>query len=478
MALDTALNTNSMGGIISDMTRKQVEGAEAAAGMKAAVAEETKRLRDPLLKEQEQAIGKKETQISSVGQEMMQPYVIPKETANDMATYGSMVGLIGVMLGASGKNSGMNTLSALTGLAKGYREGRKDLIDKSYKEFEVNQKRLQGLMQQAKTELDVIMQKYKVRDESVVQDIAAFEAKFANSIAGTIAKAQSADKVASLQMDIKRMEQSASQHAERIKFDRDKYNAEQELRTAQLQKAKADAQKAEREASGELMPGKGGVQQQFMAQRAVNALGGVASAMESIQKLPAGATAGILPNLQTKDGMFNFVRNSGARTLSDAQTKSIQTLYAGITRNLAAIEASGAATGLVGLSTQFEKLLPQKGDTIYDIALKTADIRRLAVENIKPLIDSGLMPPQQKQVAQQLVDRIEKTIPYTTNDVIDAKFSGRKSSGEASREIVAGTKSSPSLDFASIEDAEKAEKEGRLTKGQRVTIGGNSGKWE
>jgi hypothetical protein len=250
MALDTALNTNSMGGIISDMTRKQVEGAEAAAGMKAAVAEETKRLRDPLLKEQEQAIGKKETQISSVGQEMMQPYVIPKETANDMATYGSMVGLIGVMLGASGKNSGMNTLSALTGLAKGYREGRKDLIDKSYKEFEVNQKRLQGLMQQAKTELDVIMQKYKVRDESVVQDIAAFEAKFANSIAGTIAKAQSADKVATLQVNIKQMEQTAAQHAERIKFEKDKYYAEQDLRAAQLRTARANALEAEKKAMG------------------------------------------------------------------------------------------------------------------------------------------------------------------------------------------------------------------------------------
>jgi hypothetical protein len=250
MGLNDALNTNSMGGIISDMTRKQREGAEATAKMEAAVAEKTKELRQPLLKEQEQAIGKQETKIAEAGQEMMQPYVIPKETANDMATYGSMVGLIGVMLGASGKNSGMNTLSALTGLAKGYREGRKDLIDKSYKEFEVNQKRLQGLMQQAKTELDVIIQKYKVKDESVVQDIAAFKANYANSIIREVVDGQSADQVASKQLDLMRMQQSAAQHAERIKFDKDKYYAEQDLRAAQLRTARANALEAEKKAMG------------------------------------------------------------------------------------------------------------------------------------------------------------------------------------------------------------------------------------
>ena len=257
MSLDTALNTNGMGGIISDMTKKQREATEAQTGMDAAVAKKTTELRAPLLKEQEQAIGAKESQISQVGQEMTQPFVMPKETANDMATYGSMVGLIGVMLGASGKNSGMNQLAALTGLAKGYREGRKDLVDKSYKEFEVNQKRLQGLMQQAKTELDVIMQKYKVRDESVVQNIAEFKANYANSIAAKIADGQSADKVASLLMDIKRFEQQASQHAARIAFDKLKYDEDQrrynedaKLRAAQLEKAQAEALKAKREAIG------------------------------------------------------------------------------------------------------------------------------------------------------------------------------------------------------------------------------------
>jgi len=166
-------------------------------------------------------------------------------------------------------------------------------------------------------------------------------------------------------------------------------------------------------------------QQLFVVQRAVNALGGVASAVEALGQLPSGTTQGILPNLQTKDGMFNFMRNAAGRTMSSSESKAVETLFTGITRNLAAIEASGAATGLVGLATQIEKLRPVAGDKAVDVALKMADIRRIATENIQPLIDSGLMPKQQAEVANKLVKRIERAIPYTTQEVVDAAYGGK-----------------------------------------------------
>ena len=142
-------------------------------------------------------------------------------------------------------------------------------------------------------------------------------------------------------------------------------------------------------------------QQAFMAQRAVNALGGVASALENIGQLPAGTTTQVLPNLTTKDGMTNFVRNFGGRKLSAKEAQAMETLFTGVTRNLAAIEASGAATGLVGLSTQMEKLIPKAGQSATTTALQLADIKRVAVENIKPLIESGLMPAQQAAVRSE-----------------------------------------------------------------------------
>jgi hypothetical protein len=177
-------------------------------------------------------------------------------------------------------------------------------------------------------------------------------------------------------------------------------------------------------------------QQQFIVQRSINALGGVASAVETLSKLPAGTTVGMLGNMTTKDGMTNFLRNAAGRKMSSAESKAVETLFTGITRNLAAIEASGAATGLTGLSSQLEKLRPAAGDTAFDVALKMADIRRIATENIAPLISSGLMPQQQAQTAADLVVRIDKAIPYTTEDVVSAIPSrGRSTMGESGAAI-------------------------------------------
>ena len=54
----------------------------------------------------------------------------------------------------------------------------------------------------------------------------------------------------------------------------------------------------------------------------------------------------------------------------------MEVLFTGVARNLAAIEASGAATGLVGLAVQMEKLIPKPGDTASTLAIKLSDMRR------------------------------------------------------------------------------------------------------
>jgi hypothetical protein len=111
----------------------------------------------------------------------------------------------------------------------------------------------------------------------------------------------------------------------------------------------------------------------------------------------------------------------------------LNTLFTGVGRNLASIEASGAATGLSELSKQMQSgtYINSGVDDPYKVALKLADIRRIAVENIQPAIDSGLMPKGQAETARKLVERIEAAIPYTTLDVVKAAGGGRQTIGEA-----------------------------------------------
>ena len=135
--------------------------------------------------------------------------------------------------------------------------------------------------------------------------------------------------------------------------------------------------------------------------------------------------------------MLNAVRNYAGRKITATSADQLNTVFSGIGRNLAAIETSGLATGLAELSKSLQSgvyINPGKDDP-YSVAMKLADIRRIAVENIKPAIDSGAITPKQAKTAQQLVDKIEEMVPYTTTDVAratrQAKGKGKQTIGEA-----------------------------------------------
>ena len=78
-------------------------------------------------------------------------------------------------------------------------------------------------------------------------------------------------------------------------------------------------------------------------------------------------------------------------------------------------------------------------DDPYKVAIKLADIRRIAVENILPAIESGALTPGQAQAARGLVQRIEQAIPFTTIDVIRAgRPEGKPTIGEVTTGAVRG----------------------------------------
>jgi hypothetical protein len=219
MALADTLSTK-LGGIPGQIQQKVRAGAEAQAGMESAVAEESKRLNAPIQAEKIREVGEQQQTISDVGKKMAQPIQIPQETVADFSQLGGLVAIAGVMLGTSGKMSAQNVLNSMTGIMDGYKKGRTDLIANYQKEFDMNQKRMQSQVQQAQAELSVILEKYKTRDQTVVQDIASFKAKYNAGIAATIADAQSADKIASTQIQLAQLSDRQTQATAKIDLDR------------------------------------------------------------------------------------------------------------------------------------------------------------------------------------------------------------------------------------------------------------------
>ena len=180
-------------------------------------------------------------------------------------------------------------------------------------------------------------------------------------------------------------------------------------------------------------------------QRVVNAAGSVNSALETLKEFSAGTTVGVLPYLTSKGGMINAVKTMTGTSLSSEEADMMNTLFAGIGRDLAQPETGGVATGLVGVSQQLqEKMTFQVGESPRAIAFKLADIKRIVVEHIKPSIAAKILTGDQAIEAQKQIDEMEKLIPYSTKDVVIAarKESGAtKSLGEVSQETVQKTSS-------------------------------------
>ena len=404
-----------------------------------------------------------------MGQKAKAEFIPTQENAKDMATLFSLMNVIGFAIGAGGKQHSQQAMSAMNGMLEGHQKGRDDLYRQERNIFDINQK----LLDKKIDGLFKFMQensKLYTKDKELAEQNAMV--KFAEEGAGFL-KAYYEKNGPGPTLEYMKQLVKAKEHAADL-TDKEKTRAENERFRLQQSAIQAEAKL---EAAREKAAAKTdkATQQQFIVQRSVNALGGVASAVESLNKLPAGTTAGILPNLTTKDGMFNYIRNAAGRTMSKSEEKAVETLFTGITRNLAAIEASGAATGLTGLSTQLEKLRPVAGDKAIDVALKMADIRRIATENVQPLIDSGLMPKQQAETARMLVNRISKAIPYTTDEVVTALSAGKgkETMGEAGARIA-----NPPKTYSSEADAEAAFKSGNLKSGEKVIINGQRGTWE
>ena len=381
--------------------------------------------------------------LDDIGKQQQKPFKPPQETVADFAELGGLVAVVGAMLGTSGKMSANNVIGAMTGIMEGYKKGRTDLVANSYKEFEANMKRLQAQSQNATAQLDNYTKLVAVDRDAATRVLAEYKAELNKGVAADKVLADSGfdaiktkSQIAQLAIKQKELDQKINKDVVDSMVNHQMKGQDGKLYYVDPRDMKT------KEVPNQMSPvpkpagGRSAIQQQFVAQRTINALGGIASVAEGIQNLPANTNIGVLQNLQTRDGMFNAIRNAAGRKLSNTATKEMEALYSGVTRNLAAIEASGAATGLVGLGAQMEKLIPKAGDDTYTVALKIADMRRIATENIIPLVESGLLLPGQQQSAEKLIEQIKKAIPYTVDDVIAAKYKGKKTLRDAGLESV------------------------------------------
>ena len=461
-------------------------------------------------------------------------FVPSQEDMSGFAALGSLLAVSGAMMGMKGKTSGIMAMNAISGMMKGYQQGRKDLYEQERQKFEASMKEWERERGQIKEAFDMALKmaptNYKGATEFLNKTLAGMgvevpraslqrngltqtAASFGQALdkAGTTAKAIGAKTgyKMSPQEQIALSQEEARREAERkalgtgaleygqIDGVKGMYSREQIVKagpkfeplakpTSRTTKIQFEGKTVLADETGKpLRDPEGNViaapetaragQQQFIAQRVVNSLGGAASAVEGLMALPAGTTTEVLPNLTTQDGLTNYFRNNIGRSLTSREADNMNTLFAGLGRNLATIESSGTATGLKALSDSLQSgvFINAGVDDPYKVALKVADIRRIAEENIQPIIDAKMLTPDQEKAASKLMERLKKAVPFTVIDVINAgneamaTETGKPTTtiGEQTKGVVSGYKTADDVANAfksgqiSEQDARKILKE-------------------
>jgi hypothetical protein len=188
----------------------------------------------PLQEAKVARIGQTEEQQAGISKELNTPFQVPQETVADFSALGGLVGIMGVMLGTSGKMSAQNVLSSATGILDGYKKGRADLIAQKQKEFEANMKRLTALSSQIQNELKTYMDKAAVRDQTAQLSLDAAAAEGANGIVAAVVKGQSAFEIQKMNQSLANSTRAAQQHNDNILMQLAK---DQESRQAEKDRA-------------------------------------------------------------------------------------------------------------------------------------------------------------------------------------------------------------------------------------------------
>jgi len=188
----------------------------------------------PLQEAKVARIGQTEEQQAGISKELNTPFQVPQETVADFSALGGLVGIMGVMLGTSGKMSAQNVLNSATGILDGYKKGRADLIAQKQKEFEANMKRLSALSSQIQNELKTYMDKAAVKDQTAQLSLDAAAAEGANGIVAAVVKGQSAFEIQKMNQQLANSSRAAQNHYDTILMQLAK---DQESRQAEKDRA-------------------------------------------------------------------------------------------------------------------------------------------------------------------------------------------------------------------------------------------------
>ena len=221
-----------------------------------------------LQKEATELAGMPERQTLKQTQESLKDaaFIPTKDSAQDIATIFSLMGIVGMAIGGGGKDNAYAAMAGMNGMLEGYKRGRADVYKRERDMFDKNFKALQTKVQIARDELaDAVMLKTKNFEAGRVAEEVAIAKTGSSVLEAKLKKQGSLEALKTLDgmfadlgtldkkiNDLYKQEQDSKATQERINIDRARLGLEGQRVEIERQKAMSADEK--RKAAVDKMP--------------------------------------------------------------------------------------------------------------------------------------------------------------------------------------------------------------------------------
>jgi hypothetical protein len=369
-----------------------------------------------------------------------------QENTQSLATLFSLLGVVGFAMGGQGKMSAMSSLNAMTGMMKGWQQGRKDLFEREKVEFDKSMARTKAVLDDAYKDADRAYKTLAYNREEAQALAAQSAAKLGGQVGKQILEKQGIEfyfnYIDGIKKDLIEAEKLAAQ--ERLQAAKE---AAAERRQA-ARDAEAERRQAMREAATERR------HQQDMAQRerlaalkaaqpkgqasAANtryafnmaeAFSQAAQDLVNITSLPRNTVMGNFAELAGKSGdsLKQGLTAAIGRKITSQDERMFAQLVAGLDQNMARTLGGGYAnSGAKHAIEAYKQQLPRAGDSAATSALFLARFKQeLGIFADVFAAHPGTSDRMAEKV-NKYFDAVNRVIPYSVQDVMDASRGSRE----------------------------------------------------
>jgi hypothetical protein len=344
------------------------------------------------------------------------------DTADGMKNLAMLLPIAGMMMGGSGQLSGVGALKAMSGVLEGHKQGNQDRIALEQKNFEQQMQNWKIHQEQIKGAFERALQRAKINASAAQSGLQVDLAKLdAQLLLADVKKNGIIDPLKRFNAMNEKVTTAIEGAVGKMYSEKpENYTVNGQTRLMTPSEAIAMERSGATVVKAGVATGRTSAINQQIQRRLATATTQAVEAFKAITDMPSEATTGIIPFLGSKEGVINYIKSATGRALSSDEANVLNTYFKGVGRNLATIEASGVATGLVGLSSSFESLAPMSGDSDYAVAAKLAEGRAVIENGIRVALTDPSITPEQKALLDENLKGIQEAIPYTRQDLNQA----------------------------------------------------------